>query len=106
MIDDSFALILVLFAVLALAIVGYFVYNLAQPKVTRKARVTGKRKRISTSRGASGYCCTFEFEDGQRQEYDVSVDTYVSVAANDVGELDTKGARSAKGLGFLLWLRK
>jgi ribosomal protein L7/L12 len=80
-----------LVTIILIAVLGNFVYNLAQPKVTRWARVTGKRKGMSTRGRSSSYHCTFEFEDGQREEYDVSVDTYVSLAANDVGNLDTKG---------------
>ena len=74
---DPFTVMLVLLVVLVLGIIGYFVYNLVQPKVTRKAKVTSKRKETAMSTAK----CTFEFEDGQREEYDVSVDTYVSVAA-------------------------
>lgn len=89
---DPFTVVLVLFGVLGLGIITYFVYNLTRPKVTRKARVTGKRKGMSSrGGGASGYHCTFEFEDGQREEFDVSVDTYVALAPNDVGHLVTKG---------------
>ena len=82
-----FTIAIVFFVVVGLGILGYFVYNLAQPRITRKARVTGKRKEP----GVSTAKCTFEFEDGTREEYDVSVDTYVSLAANDVGYLDTRG---------------
>jgi Protein of unknown function (DUF2500)/Ribosomal protein L7/L12 C-terminal domain len=90
---DPLFIAAVLFVVLVLGIIGYYLYNLAQPTVTRKARVTGKRKGMSRSGdgGTSGYHCTFEFEDGRRQEYDVSVDMYVSLADGDVGYLDTKG---------------
>jgi hypothetical protein len=84
---NPFNVMLVLFGVLLLGIVGYFVYNLAQPTVTRKARVTGKQKRT----GMSTAKCTFEFEDGTQEEFDVSLDTYVSLTPNDVGYLRTRG---------------
>lgn len=85
---DGFTVGLVFIGVIVLGIVGYFAYNLSRPTVTRKARVTGKRKepRSSTAK------CTFEFEDGTREEYDVSVGTYVALTPNDVGYLATKGA--------------
>ena len=78
---------LVVFAAVLVGILAYFAYNLTRPTVTRKARVTGKRKES----GSSTAKCTFEFEDGTREEYDVSLDTYAAVAANDVGYLSTKG---------------
>jgi hypothetical protein len=56
--------------------------------VTRKAWVTGKRK----TTGVSTAKCTFEFEDGTREEFDVSLDTYVSLTPNDFGYLKTKGS--------------
>jgi hypothetical protein len=89
---DPFTLVLASFVILALGIMAYFVYNLRQPLVTRRARVTGKRKSMSLGGGTGGYVCTFEFEDGRREEFDISVDTYVSLNAGDVGDLDTKGA--------------
>jgi hypothetical protein len=58
-----------------------------RPTITRKARVTGKHK----TTGMSTARCTFEFEAGTREEYDVSVDTYVAITPGDVGYLDTKG---------------
>jgi hypothetical protein len=84
---DPFTIGLVLFVILVLGIVAYFLYNLAQPTVTRKARVSGKRR----DQGSSTQYCTFEFEDGTRQEFTVSIDTFASLSDNDVGYLKTKG---------------
>jgi hypothetical protein len=85
--DDLSSLVWVLIAVVPLGVLAYFLYNLAKPTVTRKARVIGKRKRS----GVSTAKCTFEFEDGSREEYDVSLDTYASLTEGDVGELSTRG---------------
>jgi hypothetical protein len=76
-----------LIAVVLLGVLAHFLYNLAQPTVTRKARVIGKRK----TQGSSTAECTFEFEDGTRQYYNVSLDTYASLTEGDVGDLSTRG---------------
>jgi hypothetical protein len=81
-------IVLVPIVVLVLCLIAYFIYSLTQTTVTRKARVTGKQK----STGMSTARCTFEFEDGTSEEYDVSLDTYYSLAPGDVGELNTRGA--------------
>jgi hypothetical protein len=82
-----FIAMLAAFVAIGLGVIGYFVYNVTRPTVTRRARVTGKR----SVRGSSTQYCTFEFEDGQRQEYTVSLDTFASLTVNDAGYLDTKG---------------
>ena len=82
--DDPFFIVC---AVVLLGVLAHFLYNLAKPTVTRKARVIGKRKWS----GMSTAKCTFEFEDGTREEYDVSLDTFASLAPNDVGLLRTRG---------------
>ena len=84
---DPTTVVLVLLGVLLLWIVASFVYDLTRPTITRKARVTGKHKTM----GKSTYSCTFEFEDGQREEFTISVDTYVALAPGDAGDLDTRG---------------
>ena len=84
---DLSTVIPVLIVVTLLGIVGYFAYNLTRPTVTRKARVIGKRK----SQGSSTAQCTFEFEDGTSEYYDVSLDTYASLTEGDVGDLSTRG---------------
>jgi hypothetical protein len=85
--DNLGFLVGVLIAVVLLGVLAHFLYNLAKPTVTRKARVIGKRK----TQGSSTAECTFEFEDGTRQYYNVSLDTYVSLAEGDVGDLSTRG---------------
>jgi hypothetical protein len=85
-----------LFVVIVLALIGlgvFYLYNLAQVTVTRKVKVVDKR----TSMGGGlkvhrlFYSCTFEFEDGQREEYNVGKTQYALIAHGDRGELDTKG---------------
>jgi hypothetical protein len=87
--------IAVLVVVVIIAMIMHYVYNVAQPTVTRKAKVISKR--TSTVPGAGSapprtrYWCAFEFEDGQRKEYDVGEGQYGLIAENDIGYLDTKG---------------
>jgi hypothetical protein len=101
-------------AIVWIGIAISYIYNLAQPVVTRKTRVTGKRTSIAHGPGQfpphtqfpphSGqlpphtqfpphttYLCAFEFEDGQRAEYAVSAFRYGLIAEGDRGELDTRG---------------
>ena len=84
---SPFTLLLLSFGVIALGLIVFFAYNLSQPKITRKARMIGKNRRS----GSSTATCTFEFEDGSQQYYDVSLDTYDALAVGDVGELSTRG---------------
>jgi hypothetical protein len=85
--DDLRSLVWVLIAVVPLGVLARFLYNLAKPTVTRKARVIGKRR----LQGVSTATCTFEFEDGTSEYYDVSLDTYASLTEGDVGDLSTRG---------------
>lgn len=84
---DPFTVMLALFFVFMLGYIGYFIYNLTKPTVTRKAKLIGKQKKA----GMSTAQCTFEFEDGTREYYDVSLDTYAALAVNDAGALSTRG---------------
>jgi hypothetical protein len=84
---DPFTVLLGLFFLFMLGYIGYFVYNLTRPTVTRKAKLIGKQKKA----GMSTAQCTFEFEDGTNEYYDVSLDTYASLAVNDAGYLSTRG---------------
>jgi hypothetical protein len=98
--DPLFILIAGAIAALFLGIILYFLYNLAQPKVTRKAKVVAKRTHVqvhagsqhTTAHGTTYYYCTFEFENGERLEYAVGAGTYGLLVENDHGYLDTKGS--------------
>ena len=85
--DELRFLTWLLIVAVPLGVVAYFLYNLAKPTVTRKVMVIGKQKRS----GESTPTCTFEFEDGTRQYYNVSLDTYASLSEGDVGYLSTRG---------------
>ena len=98
---DPFTAVLVMVGAVIVGIIGYFGYNLTRTKVTRKARVISKHKEP----GMSTATCTFEFEDGRRQEYDVTIDTYGSLSVNEVGYLVTKGAVLGIPTGRLDWRR-
>jgi len=95
--DNPVALVMGIIVIIAVGFAAFYIYNLAQPTVTRKARVVGKwtfiNQQQETSAGVTTAChCSFEFEDGQRTEYDVSQVQYAMIAEGDRGELDTKGA--------------
>ena len=76
----------------AAAIAGYFLYNLSQPTRTRKAKLVSKWTAMNQPGShQSTYHCTFEFEDGHREEFRVSPVQYGVLAEGDQGELDTKG---------------
>ena len=87
--------IIAIIVVVGIGIAAFFLYMLAQETVTRKVKVVSKR--TSTTQGAGqnspqkSCLCTFEFEDGQRQEYQVGEGQYGLIAEGDRGELDTKG---------------
>lgn len=94
--DDPFALIIGIIVIVAVGIAAYYLYNLAQETVTRKGKVVTKRTAVTQAAGQhpaqTSYYCTFEFEDGQRAEYNVGARQYGLIAEGDRGELDTKGA--------------
>jgi len=87
--------ILGIIVIVVIGVAAFYLFNLAQETVTRKVKVVGKR--TSTTQGAgqhspqTSYLCTFEFEDGQRKEYNVGERQYALIAEGDRGELDTKG---------------
>jgi hypothetical protein len=64
-------------------------HNLAQKTTSRKAKVVGKDRAALLG---VAYHCTFEFEDGQRESYNVHRHQYDSIAEGERGELDTRGA--------------
>ena len=89
-----FGLVLGIIVIGAAAIAGYYLYNLAQPLVTRNAKVIGKRTSLRQMSGPpqTNYYCSFEFEDGERAEYAIDSGRYGLIAEGDRGKLDTKGA--------------
>jgi hypothetical protein len=104
--DDPFTIITAVFVAIAVGVLAYFFYNLGKPTVTRRATVTDKRGEGGTGRGVGKYRCTFEFEDGTREEFNVSIAAYSSLNPGDVGFLKTKGLifwgfqkESGEGLG-------
>lgn len=71
-----------------IAAIGYYAYNASQETLTRRAKVVSKR--AVTGQNGTAYLCVFEFEDGQRAEYDVG-GKHALILEGDLGELDTKG---------------
>lgn len=75
--------------------------NNNSPKITVAAHV--KTKRTETSGGAgdmsasTSYYVTFEFESGDRQEFNVTGSQYGMLAEGDIGKLSFQGSRF---LGF------
>ena len=75
-----------------------WISNSLKPVLTERARVTGKRTRVSGG-GQHGhtsttYYVTFELaEDGSRHEFKVSGRTHGSLCEGDEGELTYQGTR-------------
>lgn len=110
--DSHFVFPAAVMAFIVIVMLGaaiHHAYNLAQPIVTRKAKVTGKRTTITQHgfgqvpphsphwHGAghfplqTTYLCAFEFGDGQRAEFTVDANRYGLMAEGDRGDLDTQG---------------
>ncbi len=68
-----------------------YLYNAAQPTMSRKVKVIDKHTFIGGKHIRRFDRCTFEFEDGQRKEYSVGGRQYDLMTPGECGELDTKG---------------
>lgn len=94
-----------MFTIVPIIIVGMFIYiigsqilqaqhNRQQSLLTRRARIVGRRQRLS--RGANNHAhtahfVTFEFEGGEREEFSMRGDEYAMLAEGDVGTLQSQG---------------
>lgn len=96
----------IMFTLVPMIVIGGFVFiigsaiyravtNSQQPLLTRRARIVGRRQRLS--RGANhhhahtAHFVTFEFEDGTREEFSMRGDEYAMLAEGDVGTLQSQG---------------
>ncbi|MGG3623420.1 DUF2500 domain-containing protein [Bacillus gobiensis] len=72
-------------------------HNNQQPKLTVRAKVTGKRTEVrggsSDSASRSYYYATFEVESGDRMELQVKAQQYAELAEDDSGSLSFQGTR-------------
>lgn len=96
-----------MFTVVPIIVIGGFIFvfgsmiyravsNSQKPLLTRRARVIGRRERVSHGAGDhhhhhTAYFITFEFEDGSREEFSLRGDQYAMLAEGDVGTLQSQG---------------
>ncbi|MFZ5817958.1 MAG: DUF2500 domain-containing protein [Bacillota bacterium] len=95
-----------MFTVIPVIVIGMFIYvfgsmlfralhNSQQPLLTRRARVVGRRQRLSRGvnhHAHTAYFVTFEFEDGSREEFSLRGDQYAMLAEGDAGTLQSQGS--------------
>ncbi|MGP7817091.1 DUF2500 domain-containing protein [Niallia sp. 01092] len=70
--------------------------NNAQPRLTTKAKVVTKRTEVrggGETRAYSSYYVTFEFDSGNRSEFNVKAEEYGRLVEGDFGELEFQGTR-------------
>lgn len=68
--------------------------NSQQPLLTRRARIVGRRQRVSgggNHHARTAYFVTFEFEDGSREEFSMRGDEYAMLAEGDLGTMQSQG---------------
>lgn len=98
--DDVFSaliIVLLLFAVciIIMALRGTFKQkeqekmNLRQPIETHNARVVSKRMPVNNILAYA----VFEFENGERREFEVSIENFRIIAENDEGILKNQGTK-------------
>lgn len=97
-----------MFTIVPMLVIGGFLFgigfliirtahNLQQPLLSRRARVVGRRMRVSSSgtddhhHTHTSYYVTFEFDDGSREEFSVPGSQYGMLAEGDVGTLRSQG---------------
>ncbi|MFZ5828029.1 MAG: DUF2500 domain-containing protein [Bacillota bacterium] len=104
----GFSVFNLMFTVVPLLVVGVFLYvigsniyramhNRQQPLLTRRARIVGRRQRVSRHHHNNhhhthtAYFVTFEFEDSSREEFSMRGDQYAMLAEGDIGTLQSQG---------------
>lgn len=107
-----FNIIEFVFPLFFLTIIGIFIftliknikewnYNNKQPIIPVNAIIVSKRASVSHSHGGENhissasttYYVTFEYDNGQRQEFHVSGSQYGLLAEGDIGTLSFQGTR-------------
>lgn len=84
------------FVIVAFALRSALGENLfdSSPEVSSRAVVVAKRTHMTRGENASTtYHATFEFENGERKELDLSGGQYGYIAEGDVGMLTSRGSR-------------
>lgn len=103
--DAMFTIVPMLILGVFLYIIGTSIYrvvtNSQQPLLTRRARIIGRRQKVSGGSHMHGdhhhsstrtaYFVTFEFEDGSREEFSLRGDQYGLLAEGDIGTLQSQG---------------
>ncbi|MGI6364770.1 MAG: DUF2500 domain-containing protein [Bacillota bacterium] len=99
-----FGLVLTVFIVVGIRSLSEWTSNNRQPVTTGHVIVIDKRthiwggshlhnNRVYHGHGPTSYYVTFEFEDGERQEFAVSGRVYGQIAPGDTGTLTYQGTR-------------
>lgn len=91
---------LLIFGVIILIIVTAifrFLKNSTSPQITAIATVSDKRTEVRGDHSYSYYYVTFEYESGDRQEFQVKSSDFGLISIGDVGTLKFQGTRY---LGF------
>lgn len=96
-----FGLVITVFIVIGIRALSEWTRNNSQPVTAGHAIVTDKRTHIwggghhhnHLHGGRTSYYATFEFEDGERQEFMVSGKVYGQITQGDTGTLTYQGTR-------------
>ena len=94
----GFVIVVAIAIIMAVRGIAEWISNSFKPVLTRRARVTGKRTRVSGggehSHVRTTYYATFELaESGSRHEFRVSGRVHGSLSEGDEGELTYQGTR-------------
>lgn len=92
-----FGIVIIFFIVVGIRALTEWTRNNRQPVLSDHAQVLDKRIHVWTGsrnhRGSTSYYITFEFENGERQEFMVSGKEYGKVGQGDIGTLTYQGTR-------------
>lgn len=89
------AVVIAIVALIVGAIAYHVIKNLSQPVLRRETFVVAKRAAVSGGSGDSStstvYYCTFESENGERKEFNVSGNEFGLLVEGDRGVLSSQG---------------
>lgn len=88
-----FLITLTVFGFIAIKGLRQWLYNNRQPVLYDHAVIVDKRFHVWGSRSNTSYYITFEFEEGNRQEFMVPSRIYGQLAPGDCGTLTWQGTR-------------
>lgn len=98
-----FGIIVVIFIITIVKVIKEWSYNNSQPKIPAEVVVVAKRQDvrrhnnvnndIHSTRSITSYYVTFEFNNGERLELNLSAEEYGLLAEGDTGMLVSQGKR-------------